>query len=169
LQSLINAIRATGSTNIIWAGPPWYSGNINMWLQMGLTDPTHELGATFHGYGYKGGFAAFQTVQAAGYPILATELGTLANIPSSYVQFRENGIGYTWWSGSGCGQWDNYCSQTPDQIAAVMANNPPWTNNGAPTRPDRIEVMGAGTPRPRVGTYHKAARACAVTGAQNGR
>jgi hypothetical protein len=77
--------------------------------------------------------------------------------------------GTTWWSGSACGQWDNYCSQTPDQIAAVMANNPPWTNNGAPTRPDRIEVMGAGTPRPRVGTYHKAARACAVTGAQNGR
>jgi len=131
-QVMIDAIRATGATNIIWAAGPWFSGGIDHWLQEGLHDPIHQLGAAFHAYGYHRGFASFQAVQATGYPILTTEMGSLGNIPSTYVQFRANGMGYCWWAGFN-GQWDNFGFQTSAQIAAIMATNPPWKNNGSPT------------------------------------
>jgi hypothetical protein len=132
-QSLINAIRATGATNIIWASSPWYAGSPDKWLQMKLSDPLHQLGMAFHGYGYAGGIAAFNAVAAAGYPILATELGTLAHIPSSYNYFRSQGWGYCWWAGSSNGDWNNWGAASPATIAAAIASDPPWTNNGSPT------------------------------------
>jgi hypothetical protein len=133
LQSLINAIRATGATNVIWAASAWYAGSPDRWLQMGLTDPLHQLGMSFHGYGYAGGIAAFNAVAAAGYPILATELGTLAHIPSSYNYLRSQGWGYCWWVGGSNGQWNNWGAAGRATIAPIMAADPPWTNNGSPT------------------------------------
>jgi|HubBroStandDraft_3_1064219.scaffolds.fasta_scaffold19931_2 hypothetical protein len=126
---VIAAIRATGARNVVVASPPWYAGEVQCWPQMGVTDSAGQLAMSFHGYGYNGGFQNFLNVQATGVAILCTELGSLSNIPSSYVQFRANGMGYTWLG------WANYGSATSAQMAATMASTTPWTGNGqvAPT------------------------------------
>jgi endoglucanase len=136
-QALINAIRATGATNIIWAGTANYTQDVAA-FPMGLTDPQHQLGMTFHAYSSGGGIAAFNAVAAAGYPILMTEGGDIHNIgiANAYVTFRNNGWGYIWWAGSANGKWNNWGGATAAApLVTAMQGDPPWTNNGsvAPT------------------------------------
>lgn len=127
-QALINAIRATGATNMIWAGGPNYSGEPGYWLTMGLTDSANNLGCSYHAYGYKGGMTPFYNLQAAGYPVLATEIGHFDAIPSSYVEWRTRGFGYTFWG------WNNW-GAGPNMYNTSMNVIPPWSGNGqiAPT------------------------------------
>jgi hypothetical protein len=125
-QACINAIRAAGATNIIWAGPPNFSGEFrdgsggNLWLRMGLTDPLHNLGCSWHCYNSAVTSASFDAVQAAGFPVLCTEMGGIDS-ETSYVNERNKNRGYTWWG------WANY-----------NASNNPATNgnlNAAPWAP----------------------------------
>jgi hypothetical protein len=136
-QALINAIRSTGATNIIWSAPPWYAQGLAQWLQMKLSDPAKQLGMTFHAYSSGGGISAFNAVAAAGYPILMTEGGCICNIGTNgtYKYFGQMHWGYTWWAGNQNGQYNNWGEQSAAQITAIMAADPPWNNNGsaAPT------------------------------------
>src|SRR5205807_1942578 len=52
MQELVNAVRATGATNIILLGGVAYAGELSRWLQSEPNDPLHQLAASWHSYNY---------------------------------------------------------------------------------------------------------------------
>ncbi len=50
MQQLLNAVRATGATNVVMAGGPQYAGDLDRWLQYKPADPLGQLAASIHIY-----------------------------------------------------------------------------------------------------------------------
>jgi endoglucanase len=50
MQDLLDAVRATGSTNVVMVGGPQYAGDVNKWTQYKPTDPLNQLVASIHIY-----------------------------------------------------------------------------------------------------------------------
>src|SRR5207247_8648737 len=51
-QSLVNAVRVTGATNVILLGGLAYSNDLTQWLQYKPTDSTGNLAASAHIYNF---------------------------------------------------------------------------------------------------------------------
>lgn len=136
-QAMLNAIRATGAQNMCWAGPPNYSGEMEYWLNMGLTDPLHQLGASFHAYGYAQGSQNFKNVQATGIPFMCTEMGSLNSDGDSYAEYRSHGWGYEWMEGINDG-WASWSNPSTATLAQNMINNAPWGHGAvSPSLPNQ--------------------------------
>ena len=122
-QAMINAVRATGATNVVLIGTMQYSQDLSRWLAYRPTDPKNQMAATWHpyptfgkawgSYAYSqpnfapGVFTDVQNILAAGIPVIATETGdqnTLgtqgAPLISTIAQFADRTdlslIGWTW-------------------------------------------------------------------------
>jgi endoglucanase len=52
MQTLINAIRSTGATNVIMLGGLEYANDLQGWLLHEPTDPDHNLAASWHSYNF---------------------------------------------------------------------------------------------------------------------
>lgn len=52
MQSLIDAVRGTGATNVVMAGGIAWSNDLSHWLQYKPTDPTGNLVAAWHSYNF---------------------------------------------------------------------------------------------------------------------
>jgi endoglucanase len=52
MQSLVNAIRAAGASNVIMLGGLEYSNDLTGWLAHKPTDPDHNLVASWHSYNF---------------------------------------------------------------------------------------------------------------------
>ena len=50
MQTLVNAIRATGANNVIMLGGLTFSDDMTRWLAYEPTDPDHDLVASWHSY-----------------------------------------------------------------------------------------------------------------------
>ena len=50
MQQLINAVRATGATNVVLAGGIDYAGDLTGWLASGIADPLNQLAVSWHPY-----------------------------------------------------------------------------------------------------------------------
>jgi hypothetical protein len=50
LQQLLDAVRATGATNVVMAGGPQYAGDLDEWRTYAPIDPLHQLAASIHVY-----------------------------------------------------------------------------------------------------------------------
>ncbi len=50
LQQLLDAVRATGATNVVMAGGPQYAGSLDRWAEDHPSDPLHQLAASIHVY-----------------------------------------------------------------------------------------------------------------------
>lgn len=50
-QELVNAVRATGATNVVLVSGPEYAGSVKRWLEFKPTDPANQLAASVHIYG----------------------------------------------------------------------------------------------------------------------
>lgn len=50
-QELLNAVRATGSTNVVLVSGPEYAGSLNRWTEFKPADPAGQLAASVHIYG----------------------------------------------------------------------------------------------------------------------
>ena len=50
MQQLLNAVRATGATNVVMLGGPQYAGDLDRWLEYEPVDPLHQLAASIHIY-----------------------------------------------------------------------------------------------------------------------
>jgi aryl-phospho-beta-D-glucosidase BglC (GH1 family) len=90
MQALVNAVRATGATNVVMsAGVSWAQDN-SQWVQFAPTDPLKQLALSWHAYpmygaafgspgytnpGFAQGYAWAQAVLDAGYPIIIGETG----------------------------------------------------------------------------------------------
>ncbi|MGO9488675.1 MAG: glycoside hydrolase family 5 protein [Solirubrobacteraceae bacterium] len=50
MQQLLDAVRATGASNVVMVGGPQYAGDLDDWLQYEPLDPLHQLAASIHIY-----------------------------------------------------------------------------------------------------------------------
>jgi hypothetical protein len=136
-QSLLNAVRATGATNVVMIGGLAYSNDASQWLQFKPTDSTGNLAAFAHVYNfntcsttscYDSTFAAV----AAQVPFNFTEIGendcahgfidTLMNWADSHS------VGYLGWTWNA---WD--CSSGPALISDYTGTATPF-GQGLKTR-----------------------------------
>ncbi len=120
-QTLLDAVRATGNTNVVLIGGLAYSNDLTQWLQYKPTDPTGNLAAFAHIYNFNSCsntscFDSQLAPVAAQVPLTLSEIGendcshgfidTLMNWGDSH------GVGYLGWT------WNNWdCSSGPSLIS----------------------------------------------------
>jgi hypothetical protein len=90
-QAMIDAVRATGATNVVLVGTMMYDQEFSGWLAHRPHDPLNQLAAVWHPYPTYGAawgtpayaqpnyapgvYAEVLAIQAAGIPVIATETG----------------------------------------------------------------------------------------------
>jgi endoglucanase len=160
MQQMLNAVRATGATNVVLTSTLAYSSSMGGWLQYHPTDTLKpsQVGAVWHAYPNPAGasmvncigtasscspadFASVQGILAAGYPVVITEFGDGSNgntAPLSSVLLPwadTNGVNYMAWT------WNAWVGSSYYLI----------TSSG-------------GDPSPGFGTYVKAHYQCRAAG-----
>ena len=118
-QQLVDAIRATGATNVILYSCPVWDSALSQSLSVKPTDSLMQLGATVH-YA-NGSNADYTTILGANVPILMTEFYTLAS-RGGYSWAQANKIGYVMW---GANNWGSAST-----LGALVTSSP-WSFNAA--------------------------------------
>ncbi|MFI7709097.1 cellulase family glycosylhydrolase [Nonomuraea sp. NPDC049480] len=115
MQDLVDAVRATGATNVIMLGGIEWANNLSQWLTYKPNDPTGNLMAAWHTYNFN---ACVNTscwnnqvgAVAAQVPVHAGEIGQNSCAHDYIDQVMAwadvNGVGYTAWTWNpwGCSQ-----------------------------------------------------------------
>ncbi len=52
MQSMVNAVRSTGASNVILLGGEEFSNDLTQWLAFKPTDPMNNLAASWHSYNF---------------------------------------------------------------------------------------------------------------------
>lgn len=121
MQTLVNAVRATGAGNLILLGGLAYANDFYGWIQFKPHDPKNNLAASFHMYANNGcnTTSCLDSEVApvkAQYPVLVGEIGEF-DCASTFINsmmpwFDSHHIGYLAWA------WDTYdCSTFPSLIS----------------------------------------------------
>ena len=140
MQQMLDAVRATGATNVVLSSSLSYASAIYNWLKYKPTDPANQLGAVWHAYSiaeYPNQvdcvgkpacaatiMASAQAIKAAGYPVVITEYGDTiggnsAPFASVLLPFADaNGIGYLGWT------WDTWQGQTANDLITDATGHP---------------------------------------------
>jgi hypothetical protein len=145
-QDMINAVRATGATNVLLIGSVSYTADLSGWLSHMPSDPLNQIAATWHPYPTYGAvwgtpawaqpnyspeiFTEVQNILAAGIPVVATETGdqdTTGTVGAPLVQtittFADaNGVSVLGWT------WDVW--QDPDFVLIKDVNGTPTDGYG---------------------------------------
>jgi hypothetical protein len=145
-QAMINAIRATGATNVVLIGSVSYTADLSGWLSHKPLDSLNQMAATWHPYptyGAAWGTAAYaqpnyspeiftevQAILAAGIPVIATETGdqdTAGTVGAPLVQtvttfVDANGVSLLGWT------WDVWSN--PDDVLIKDVNGTPTDGYG---------------------------------------
>jgi endoglucanase len=115
MQDLVDAVRATGATNVVMTAGLRWTNDLTQWLAFKPADPTGNLMASWHSYNFNACVTAscwdneIGTV-AAQVPLLAGEIGqdTCAHdyIDQVMAWLDQHNLGYTAWTWNpwGCGQ-----------------------------------------------------------------
>lgn len=107
MQSLVNAVRATGATNVILVGGLTWTNDLTQWLAFKPTDPTGNLMASWHSYNFNACVTAAcwnSTIGAVArqVPVMAGEIGqnTCGHdyIDQVMAWADANGVGYAAWT-----------------------------------------------------------------------
>jgi aryl-phospho-beta-D-glucosidase BglC (GH1 family) len=90
MQAMVNAVRATGATNVLMAAGISWSQDNSQWVKFAPVDPLKQLALSWHAYpkfgakfgtpeynlpGFPQGYSWAQSVYDAGYPIIIGETG----------------------------------------------------------------------------------------------
>jgi hypothetical protein len=133
MQDLVDAVRATGATNVVMTGGLTWTNDLSQWLTYKPADPTGNLMASWHSYNFNAcvNVSCWDSqvgAVAAQVPVHAGEIGqdTCAHDYIDQVMTWLDGrrIGYTAWTWNpwGCGQGnvliENY-DGTPTQTYGV--------------------------------------------------
>jgi len=142
MQALLNAVRATGATNVCMAAGLSWALNIAQWVPFAPVDPLKQLACSWHGYAaaldntkpaYPTSFTDIATVLAAGYPVVCGETGdfTAANaatwLPVLLPELDALGVSVGFWTWDAWGQTqfnlitDAAGTPTPGEGAIVKA------------------------------------------------
>jgi endoglucanase len=122
MQSLVNAVRATGAQQPLMLGGLGYSSDLSQWLTFKPTDSANQLVASFHLYNFSGCNTAScwdSTVApvAAQVPVVTGEVGEndcAHGFIDSYMAWADahnvSYLGWTWdtWGCNGIALIDNY-------------------------------------------------------------
>jgi len=146
-QQLLDAIRATGATNIVLTGTDSWTQTMTDWLQYAPKDPAGQLAAAWHPYSAAPWgpanqvvcpglpqcsaqeMSAVKAILAAGYPVVATEFGdAITKTPGNAAPWAsvllpfadQNGISYLGWT------WDVWTSATSDVLITDEAGDPTY-------------------------------------------
>jgi endoglucanase len=120
MQTLVNAIRKTGATNVLMLGGLAYSDDLSGWLAHVPTDPLKQLAASFHLYNFntcitQSCWDANAGAIAKQYPVVTGEMGENdcghAFIDTYMPWADTNGVSYLGWTWN---VWD--CSSGPALI-----------------------------------------------------
>jgi hypothetical protein len=108
MQTLVNAVRATGATNVIMLGGLAYSNDLTGWLQYKPSDPAGNLVASWHSYNFNtcsssSCWDSQLAPVAAAVPLVAGEIGE-NDCASGYVsglmdwfdRHQASYLGWTW-------------------------------------------------------------------------
>ena len=153
MQQLVNAVRATGSSNVIMVGGPQYAGDLDQWKAYEPVDPRHQLAASIHIYWRNPKHPDFSPCYtsacwndvlaplSATVPIVAGEFGELDCGDSLYPPFldfadahRISYLAWAWFVGN--------CASEPSLITSY---------SGTPTAfgigyQQHLAALGLGTP-----------------------
>lgn len=157
MQTLVNAVRATGATNVIMSGGLEWTNNLSRWLEFKPADPTGNLMASWHSYNFNGCVttSCWDTTigaVAAQVPVQAGEIGqnTCAHdyIDQVMAWADANKVGYTAWTWNpwGCSggsvlieDWNGTPTSTYGEgfKAHLLSQTPggPGGDTAAPTAP----------------------------------
>jgi hypothetical protein len=164
MQQMLDAVRATGATNVVLTSTVAWSSAMGGWLQYKPTDPAKQLGAVWHAYSAVGsgypkqascwGLPAcsatiMQDVQgiiAAGYPVVITEYGdSITPTSGDYSPFASmllpfadaNGVSYLGWT------WDIWPGY-PGNVLITDEQGTPTDGFGTYVK-EHYLCVGAGT------------------------
>ena len=161
MQQMLNAVRATGATNVVLVAGTSWAQDLSLWAANKPSDPLNQVAAVWHAYPNSGtvgdpqaalpkwGSVAYTwtaSVLTAGYPVIATEFGdhdAAGTVGSPFVSnllpwADAHGVSYTGWT------WD------------------PWADA------DNVLIKDAsGTPTDGYGVYTKAHYLCVAAGSSN--
>ena len=107
MQSLVNAVRATGAANVIMTAGLTWTNDLTQWLAFKPTDPAGNLVASWHSYNFNGCinttcWDATIGTTAAQVPVVAGEIGqnTCAHdyIDQVMTWADAHGVGYLAWT-----------------------------------------------------------------------
>ena len=127
MQSLVNAVRATGATQAIMVGGLAWSNDLSGWLVNKPSDPANALVASFHNYNFNvcklSCWNSTVATLAAQIPVVTGEIGEndcAHGYIDQYMSWADaHGISYLGWT------WDTWdCSNGPALISDY---------NGTPT------------------------------------
>jgi aryl-phospho-beta-D-glucosidase BglC (GH1 family) len=92
MQSMLNAVRTTGATNVVMSAGISWAQDTSMWVAYAPVDPLRQLACAWHGYpqgpsGTAGTVPGFgpdnyvwaEAILAAGYPVIIGETGDLSS------------------------------------------------------------------------------------------
>jgi len=119
-QSLVNTVRATGATNVIFIGGLAYSNDLTQWLTYKPTDPQNNIAAFAHIYNFNtcsstSCFDSQLAPVAAQVPLTLTEIGEndcAHGFVDGLMDWADaHNVGYLGWT------WNNWdCSTGPSLI-----------------------------------------------------
>jgi endoglucanase len=136
MQDLLDAVRATGATNVVMTAGLTWTNDLSQWLAYKPVDPTGNLMASWHSYNFNGCVDTAcwdRTIGAvaAKVPVVAGEIGqnTCAHdyIDKVMAWADQNGVGYLAWT------WN------PWGVCGSSGNDLILDWNGTPT-----ETFGSG-------------------------
>ena len=154
MQSMVDAVRGTGATNVLMLGGLAYANDLSQWLAYRPTDPQHNLIAAWHAYNFNScNYAGCYDSQVAQQvPLVAGEIGendcAHGFIDGLMGWLDAHNAGYVgWaWNTQGCASFPSLISDysgTPtsfgvglkDHLAALADGGPTATPTSTPTAP----------------------------------
>ena len=120
-QAIVNAIRATGATNVILANPIGWAGQIQTWREARPLDPAGQLASGWHedgGASVTTGDA--QAVLNAGYPIVITEGYNIGDSTFSWAASNSVGFAYFAWTDWNGGVLTSARTHTPNALGMLL-------------------------------------------------
>jgi hypothetical protein len=150
MQGLLNAVRATGATNVVMSPGVQYAGFLDQWLNYEPSDPDHQLAASVHKYN----FAACASTAcwssqlapvAAQVPLITGELGESddqATFIDSYMAWADPlGVSYLGWT------WDTWGCGTSNPVLISSYSGTPCSGYGSGYQAHLAAIAG-GSPAP---------------------
>ena len=138
MQTLLDAVRATGSRNVVMIGGLNYADDLSAWLEYEPVDPLNQIAASWHSYDYNSctNTACWEsTIEpvAEQVPVIAGEIGE-TDCTSSYVDplmawMNQMGISYlawAWTTSASCGGYPSLITDydgTPTAYGAGVEAN----------------------------------------------
>ena len=132
MQSMVNAVRSTGATNVLMLGGEEYANDLTDWLQYEPTDPDNNLVASWHSY--SGNTCDTLTCWTSevepvieSVPVIAGEIGegdcagTYIDSLTSWLESENTSfLAWTW------DDWANGCASGPTLITDYAGDPTPY-------------------------------------------